>query len=87
VQRFVLALLLAIGIATVAIGALVFLLSYRLREDEFRHLRHLGADLATLRALVAFEAGFVILASLIASGIGLALIHAIAPMIIREMLG
>jgi putative ABC transport system permease protein len=87
VQRFVIALLLAIGIATVAIGALVFLLSYRLREDEFRHLRHLGADLATLRALVAFEAGFVILASLIASGIGLALIHTIAPVIIREMMG
>ncbi len=87
VQRFVLGLLLAIGVATLAIGALVFLLSYRLREEEFRHLRHLGADLATLRALVAFEAGFVILASLLASGAGLALIHFLAPMLIREMMG
>lgn len=87
VQRFVLGLLLAIGIATLAIGALVFLLSYRLREEEFRHLRHLGADLATLRALVAFEAGFVILASLLASGVGLALIHFLAPQLIREMMG
>ena len=87
VQRFVLGLLLAIGVATLAIGALVFLLSYRLREEEFRHLRHLGADLATLRALVAFEAGFVILASLLASGAGLTVIHFLAPMLIREMMG
>ncbi len=87
VQRFVLWLLLAIGLATLAIGALVFLLSNRLREDEFRHLRHLGADLVTLRALVAFEAGFVILASLLVSALGLVLIHLIAPVIIRQMLG
>jgi len=87
VQRFVLGLLVAIGIATIGIGALVFLLSYRLREEEFRHLRHLGADLVTLRALVAFEAGFVILSSLLASAFGLALIHFLAPVILREMLG
>jgi len=87
VQRFVLWLLLAIGLATLAIGALVFLLSNRLRADEFRHLRHLGADLVTLRALVAFEAGFVILASLLVSALGLVLIHLIAPVIIRQVLG
>lgn len=86
VQRFVLWLLLAIGIATLAIGALVFLLSYRLRQEEFRHLRHLGADLVTLRALVAFEAGFVILASLFASAVGLFFIDLVAPVIIRQVL-
>lgn len=87
VQRFVLGLLFVIGLATLAIGALVFLLSYRLREEEFRHLRHLGADLSTLRALVAFEAGFVILVSLLASGIGLVVIHFLAPLLLREMMG
>lgn len=87
VQRFVLGLLLAIGLATLAIGALVFLLSYRVREEEFRHLRHLGADLATLRALVAFEAGFVILASLLASGVGLFLVHFLAPLVVGRMMG
>ncbi len=40
VQDLVLRLLFAIGIATLAIGALVFLLSNRLRREEFRHLRH-----------------------------------------------
>lgn len=87
VQRFVLGLLLAIGLATLAIGALVFLLSYRLREEEFRHLRHLGADLATLRALVAFEAAFVILVSLLVCGVGLVAIHFLAPLLVGEMLG
>ncbi len=87
VQRFVLGLLLAIGIATLVIGTLVFLLSHRLREEEFRHLRHLGADLATLRALVAFEAVFVLFASLLASGVGLVLIHFLAPLVIGKMLG
>ena len=87
VQRFVLWMLLTIGLATLAIGALVFLLSNRLRRDEFRHLRHLGADIVTLRALVAFEAGFVILASLLVSALGLFLINLMAPVIIRQMLG
>jgi putative ABC transport system permease protein len=87
VQRFVLGLLLVIGLATLAMGVLVFLLSHRLREEEFRHLRHLGADLSTLRALVAFEAGFVILSSLLVSGIGLAVIHFLAPVMIRSLLG
>lgn len=87
VQDLVLALLLGIGGATLAIGALVFLLSNRLRRDEFRHLRHLGADPATLRALVGFEAGFVLLASWILAFAGLGLIDWIAPMLVRQFTG
>ncbi|MEX2580900.1 MAG: ABC transporter permease [Verrucomicrobiales bacterium] len=86
VQRFVIWLLGAIGAATIAIGALVFLLSHRLRQDEFRHLRQLGADLATIRALVAFEAAFVVLASLALSAVGLLAIEALAPMVIRALI-
>jgi putative ABC transport system permease protein len=87
VQDLVLRLLGAIGFATLAIGALVFLLSNRLRREEFRHLRHLGADPGTLRALIAFEAGFVLVASLMLAGLGLLVLHGIAPMLVRQLLG
>lgn len=86
VQKFVVWLLVAVGAATLAIGALVFLLSYRLRKDEFRHLKLLGADLGTIRALVAFEAAFVIVASLVLSALALWAVDAIAPQVIRSLL-
>lgn len=86
VQKLVLWLLFAIGLATLAIGALVFLLSYRLRSDEFRHLRVLGADPIVLRALVGFESIFVVVSSLIVAGALVALIGFVSPGIIREVL-
>ncbi len=86
VQRFVLWLLFAIGLATILIGALVFLLSYRLRRDEFLHLRHIGADPVTLKALVAFEAAFVVLSSLVVSSLSLLVIQLAAPGVIRHFL-
>lgn len=86
VQKLVLWLLFAIGVATLAIGALVFLLSYRLRSDEFRHLRVLGADPIVLRALVGFESIFVVVSSLIVAGALVALIGFVSPGIIREVL-
>lgn len=87
VQQLVLWLLGVVGAATLLIGGLVFLLSYRLRREEFGHLRRIGADMATLRALIAFEAGFVILSSMVVSGIGLFLTDQLAPVLIRSMLG
>jgi putative ABC transport system permease protein len=87
VQALVLRLLVAIGLATLAMGALVFLLSYRLRREEFLHLRHLGADPVTLRALVAFEAVFVVAASLLVAALGLAALRLLAPLLVRGMLG
>lgn len=87
VQDLVLRLLGAIGVATLAIGALVFLLSNRLRREEFRHLRHLGADPGTLRALIAFEAGFVLVASVVLAGAGLLALQAVAPILVRQLLG
>lgn len=87
VQDLVLRLLGAIGVATLAIGALVFLLSNRLRREEFRHLSHLGADPGTLRALIAFEAGFVLVASVVLAGVGLLVLQAVAPILVRQLLG
>tara|TARA_R110000850_G_scaffold8950_16_gene32975 strand:+ start:1092 stop:2270 length:1179 start_codon:yes stop_codon:yes gene_type:complete len=83
VQRLVLWLLAGVGAATLLIGGLVFVLSYRLRKEEFTHLKRLGADVGTLRALIAFEAGFVLLCSLVTSGAGLWAISILAPSIVR----
>lgn len=83
VQDFVLKLLVAIGAATLLIGGLVFLLSHRLRRDEFDHLRHLGADPATLRALIGFEAVFVLVASLVVAAAGLGVLSLLAPWMVE----
>lgn len=87
VQRIVLWLLVAVGIATLMIGAMVFLLSNRLRREEFRHLRHLGASAGTLRGLIVFEGAFVVIASLVCALLGLAAISALAPFVIERMIG
>ena len=87
VQDLVLRLLGAIGVATLAIGTLVFLLSNRLRRDEFRHLRHLGADPGTVRALVLFEGAFVVVTSLALAVLGLAILQGVAPVLLRQWLG
>ena len=87
VQRLVTGILIVIGIATIGIGALVFLLSYRLRAQEFENLNKIGADPTTTKALVVFEAGFVIVASLVASGLLVILVAALAPILVRVMLG
>jgi putative ABC transport system permease protein len=87
VQGFVMALLAGIGLATVAIGVLVFLLSYRLRRAEFAHLRLLGAEPASLAALVVFEAVFVMGTSLLIALTGLLVLGKTAPAWMGTMLG
>ena len=87
VRSAVLAMLIAVGVGTLLLGVIVFLLSYRLRKDEFRHLRNLGASPGTLRALIGFEAGFVILASLLLSIAALWLVGRITPWMLERVLG
>jgi putative ABC transport system permease protein len=86
VQRVVLWILFAVGIATILIGILVFLLSNRLRKDEFRQLTILGADVSMMRALVLYEAVFVILVSLILSAALLFLFSLVTPGVVRAVL-
>ncbi len=86
IQKLVLGLLIAIGLATAVLGLIVFILSGRLRSSEFSHLQNLGASPGTLRALIGFEAGFVLIASLLATGVVLILVDWIAPIVILRAL-
>ncbi len=86
VQRLVVGALALVGAAALAIAILVFLLSNRLRAREFSSLRQIGADPATIRLLVAFEGGFVVLFStLLALGLIL-LLQLAAPTLVRLLL-
>lgn len=63
VRDLVVAALAAVGVMVAIIVTLVFVLSNRLRAREFESLANLGADRGSVRLLVAFEAGFVLVAS------------------------
>ncbi len=87
VQRLVVAALGLVGIASLAIALLVFLLSNRLRAREFSSLRQIGADPATIRLLVAFEGGFVLLASALLTVVLVLALNGVAPLLIRALVG
>jgi len=86
VQLAVVWMLILVGVATLALGALTFTLSYRLRHREFVSLRHLGASPGILRGLIVFEGAFVLVVSLLLSAGLLVLIERIAPTIIAHYL-
>ncbi len=65
IRDFVVAALAAVGLMAALIATLVFLLSNRLRAREFESLANIGADAASVRILILFEALFVLLASLL----------------------
>ncbi len=87
VQRVVIGLLVLVGIATLALGILTFLLSHRLRRGEFVSLRQLGASPSMLKALIAFEAAFVLVTSILISLGLLGVMKEIAPSLIRSFVG
>lgn len=87
IQRLVTSLLFAVGLATLLIGSLVFLLSNRLRRDEFRQMRLLGADFRSLRGLLFFEGAFVLISSLLACGFLLAVLTMVLPAALRVVIG
>ncbi len=65
VQNYVVLGLAMLSLATVAVIALVFLLSQQLRRGEFFTLRRMGASRGFIGLLVASEIAFVFLASLL----------------------
>ena len=87
IQRFVLVALILVGIAAVVIALLVFLLSNRLRAAEFSSLRQIGADPATIRLLVGFEGGFVVILSVVLGTVLIVGLKLSAPFLVRLFAG
>jgi putative ABC transport system permease protein len=84
VRDFVVVALAVVGVCAVAIMGLVFALSNRLRTDEFLYLANLGAPSSTVRGLVAFEAVFVTVSSvLLAAGLTALLLLAVPQLLVQ----
>lgn len=79
IRDFVIAALVAVGAMAAVIAALVFLLSNRLRAREFESLAQIGADPGSVRMLVAFEAVFVVIASVILATLLVAVLELAIP--------
>jgi len=60
VRSYVVAALALVGIATLSVAALVFMLSLRLRRREVETLIRIGAARATVAALLVSEVAFVL---------------------------
>ena len=67
VRDIVIAVLVAVASSSLAIVAVVLVLTHRLREAEFRSLRLIGASPWAMRLLIAFEAAAVLGMSLVLS--------------------
>jgi len=85
VRNLVVASLVAVGIAAALISALVFVLSNRLRAREFESLANIGAAPGSVRLLIAFEAVFVVLVSLLLTGILLGILQLILPALLQQL--
>jgi putative ABC transport system permease protein len=68
VQGFVVAALLLVGLATVAVAALVFLLSARLRKREIRTMIKIGGSRSRVAALLISEVVAVLIAAVVLAG-------------------
>lgn len=86
IQAVVTGILILIGLATVTIGFLVFGLSNRLRRREFESLHNMGARPWFLRSLIAFEAGFVFVSSVMVAWLIWLISSAIVPDLIKRFL-
>ena len=87
VRSLVIAALVAVGLTAVAITVLVFVLSNRLRAREFTSLAHIGADLGSVRALVAFEALFVGATSLLLTAVLILPLELVVPSLLELFVG
>lgn len=82
IRDFVVFALAAVGIAAAIIAINVFLLSNRLRAREFESLANIGADPITARALVLFEAIFVVATSALLAFALLMILKIITPILL-----
>ncbi len=86
VEKSVVAAIGLVAVATLAVGALVFVLSARLRRREFATLVKIGAPRGTVAALLGAEIALVTGAALLVAG-GLVFVAArFAPLLLRSAL-
>jgi len=69
VQRYVVAALAVVGLATAATAVLVFLLSFRLRRREIETMRKIGGGRGRIAAVLVAEVCGVVLASALVAGV------------------
>ncbi|MGI9327740.1 MAG: ABC transporter permease [Pseudomonadales bacterium] len=69
VQRYVLVAMLMVGLATIAVVTLVFLLSLRLRQGEMLTMARIGGAPAAIRGLMLAEMGIVLLLAAVFAGL------------------
>ncbi len=79
IRDVVIAALIAVGATAIAIAAIVFLLSNRLRAREFQSLAVIGADATNVRLLVLFEATFVVVSGSLVAAALLTMLSAAIP--------
>jgi len=63
IERFVITALVMVGISTLVIAALVFMLSLRLRKREIQTMAMIGGSRLTVNFILISEIVFVLLAS------------------------
>lgn len=86
VRRYVVAALALVAVATLTTGALVFLLSFRLRRREVETLVKIGGSRGRVAAVLASEVVFVLALGLALAGLLTFLTTHFGPSAIREIL-
>jgi ABC-type antimicrobial peptide transport system permease subunit len=86
VQNYVVLGLAILGLATIAVILLVFLLSQQLRKGEFHTLSRIGASKAFIGTLVASEILFVTLFSVLLAALLTLVVHQFALQILQLFL-
>jgi putative ABC transport system permease protein len=86
VERSVVVAIGLVGVATLAVGALVFVLSARLRRREFSTLVKIGAPRGTVAALLGAEIALVTGVALVCAAGLVVLAARVAPVLLRSAL-
>jgi putative ABC transport system permease protein len=86
IQNYVILGMAMLGLATVAVITLVFLLSQQLRKGELRTLSRIGASNTYLATLVACEIGFVFIGSLLLAALLTSVVRQYAFQVLQAFL-
>ena len=86
VRSYVTAAVVLLGISTILLVTLVFLLSIRLRRREMQTMTKIGCSRWTIASLLSWEIAIVLLAGLAVAVGATLLVHEFGPALLRELL-